>query len=1116
MKNIFDKAKEFYKNNKDIFKYSGLVLTILLLIVPIVFSVYYRSLSITLPIADDWAESNVVNYMKNQIATSVSAQFPNLPDARKSELVEEQYNMYVKQNSAQLQQQIQENADYLRGRFQDPNGTTYLLAIDPYFYYRQARNIVEKGTIYDDVVNGVPTDNHMLYPLGRASTTFDFHSYVIYWFYSILNVFGTFSLVYAAFLIPMIIATLGIIPAFFIAKKIGGKIAGFFAGLLFAVHSALLTRTTAGFSDTDGYNVTFPLFIVWFVLESLYAKTTKMRFIFAGLAAVFTGIFATAWSGWWYSFDIVIATIVLYLIIVLAKEFKKEKKFKLGKDSLEIVLSGGLYFILSGILVTILRGFATFKGFVVGPLSFLFLKDVGGTKIWPNVFTTVAELNEATIPAIIESMYGKVFFLIAMMGIVLSIVAIKGKVSFFKKLASTVSGEEKRRHSIYNMFVLGSLLWYAFVIFALTGISQTVFLLLLAIPLIIVFVLDVMYELKIDARYALLLTIWFIATMYASTKGIRFTLVLVPAFSVAFGLAVAFLIKSIAIFSDKELGVAKKIAIPVLFVMALFLLKTPISTADSISIHEIPSMSDGWYESLKNIDENASEFAVVNSWWDFGHWFKAIADRPVTFDGASQNTPQAHWIGNVLLTDSEDRAIGTLRMLDCGANTAFDNLLKVVVDQLDTKLMIDDLIMIENRSDAEDYLKENVPSITSAQIKSVVDFTHCTKLPENYFITSDDMVGKSGVWAHFGIWNFTKSTIVNIVKNNPTKAAAISKLETRFGYNKTTAEDYYYQVMGNDPNQWIASWPSYMNGAQTCTITGDLVYCKNGVGMNLTTGEAFVTTQQGNKHPQSISYVQGGEFVLQEYDNNTIPYSAAFYTQGNTLYSILMFPELAGSMFTRLYFFNGIGLKHFNKFSDKQLITGGRVIVWKVDWDGNPDNNNLNEEEKMSDNPVVVIETNKGDIEVELYQDKAPITVENFLSYMKDGFYSDTIFHRVIKGFMIQGGGFDLDYVQKETKDPIKLESDNGLDNNRGTIAMARTTVPNSATSQFFINTVDNDFLNKESSSDGYGYTVFGKVVLGMDVVDSIESVKTSVGPIPGAKDWPVDDVIIKKVYLKE
>lgn len=159
---------------------------------------------------------------------------------------------------------------------------------------------------------------------------------------------------------------------------------------------------------------------------------------------------------------------------------------------------------------------------------------------------------------------------------------------------------------------------------------------------------------------------------------------------------------------------------------------------------------------------------------------------------------------------------------------------------------------------------------------------------------------------------------------------------------------------------------------------------------------------------------------------------------------------------------------------------------------------------KMTENEVVM-ETSMGTIKIELYPDKAPITVKNFLSYVEDKHYDDLIFHRIIPTFMVQGGGMDKDMKQRKTKDPIKNESANGLQNTRGTLAMARTGIPDSATSQFFINVVDNAFLDKANAQDGVGYCVFGKVTEGMDIVDKIKVVKTR-------NDVPVETVTIKSI----
>jgi len=184
------------------------------------------------------------------------------------------------------------------------------------------------------------------------------------------------------------------------------------------------------------------------------------------------------------------------------------------------------------------------------------------------------------------------------------------------------------------------------------------------------------------------------------------------------------------------------------------------------------------------------------------------------------------------------------------------------------------------------------------------------------------------------------------------------------------------------------------------------------------------------------------------------------------------------------------------------LLFGMMVLVGMVKADG-------------GDSPRVVVETNKGNFVIALDAENAPISTENFLGYVESGYYDGTVFHRVIDGFMIQGGGFTQDMAQKDTQGTIKNEADNGVKNKRGTVAMARRPDPHSATAQFFVSVADNDFLDHRSKdAQGWGYAVFGQVVEGMDAVDAIAKIKTGRhGPMG---DVPTESVVIQKVYVEE
>jgi len=168
----------------------------------------------------------------------------------------------------------------------------------------------------------------------------------------------------------------------------------------------------------------------------------------------------------------------------------------------------------------------------------------------------------------------------------------------------------------------------------------------------------------------------------------------------------------------------------------------------------------------------------------------------------------------------------------------------------------------------------------------------------------------------------------------------------------------------------------------------------------------------------------------------------------------------------------------------------------------------------FAQNPRVLIETSKGDIEVELFEKEAPVTVANFLSYVKKGHYDGTIFHRVISDFVVQGGGLTQDMKEKPTADPIENEAGNGLKNERMTLSMARTSAPHSATSQFYINLKYNRPLDRKYSQDNYGYCVFGKVVKGEEIVDQIAKVKT--GRVKGSSDVPIEPITLKRAMILE
>ncbi len=848
----FKKIENFFNKNKKV------LVPLVLILIPMLFSFIFRIQPAYLPITDDWAEDSVYASIKSSIQSQIDKDYPNLPDKNKQALIDEQFKQFLAQNEEYVKEQIKQTSAYFKSNFQDEDGHTYLLAIDPYTYYRQTRNLITKGHVWDIEKNGTAYNDHMIAPLGvKIKKKFlgaNLHVWIEYLFFRIAYLFKSISLdtldrdlMHVVFYVPVILSMLAVIPAFFIGRKFAGNFGGFVTAFLVAIHPAFINRTAGGFADTDAYNVLFPLLITGLFLFAFYAKDWK-KYLYASLAGLLTGVYAWVWV-WWYIFDFVLGAGIVYLAYLLVT---KNKKFR---DSLIVFV---VFLVVAGIFASIFSSFSAFVKAPIQPLSAIKIKEVTHPTLWPNVYRTVAELNKASFKQIINTMGGGLLMLISFIGILLLFI--------------------KKRINAGTLFLL-----------------------------------------------------WFIGTMYTCTKGIRFTLLLVPVFSIGIGIAFGWFYNTVSKWIEKELKISKMLSKTTVLIILALLLISPVKAGwNQVRTQEIPSMNDAWYDSLTYIKENSSKDAIINSWWDFGHWFKAIADRAVTFDGASQNTPMAHWIGKVLLTSNEDEAIGILRMLDCGSNNAFEELNNVINY---TPKSIDILyqLVVLDKEEAKEVLLAN--NLTEEQAEKVLKYTHCQP-PENYFITSGDMVSKSGVWAHFGSWNFTKAAIYRDISGKP-RDQAIQILKENYSLTEDKAEETYNELQVTEGDKWIAGWPSYASGLSSCSKQNNkLLICDNGLRVNLTNYDAYFMGQQGKVIPYSITHNINDTVKEKILENSNLDFSVSLIEENGKYFSILMSKELAMSMFNRLYFYKGLGLEHFEEFSHKRDLMGSEIYVWKVDWKG--------------------------------------------------------------------------------------------------------------------------------------------------------------------------------------
>lgn len=894
-------------------------LIFLLLLIPLLLSVHIRSLPNKIQIAEDeWGRNSIYNAIQNDISAQISAQYPNLPDENRQALINEEFNRYVAQNKDQIELYIQQQAEGLKSRFKDNSGETYLGDIDSYFWLRYARNIVETGDIADERREGIPYDNHMSAPLGFKLTP-NLYPYIEAWLYKFVKFFKQdFSLMAAAYYTPMFLSFIAIIAAFFIGKKISGNLAGFVAAILIAVNPTVLSRSFG--SDNDIVNAMFPLLIMLFVFYAYDSKNYKNIIIYSIITGLLTGLYSFAWSGWWFMFLFILGAGIAYIAYNLGRDLIKNKQLVFNNPKVsKVLILLGIYLLASFISLSFFGNQDLFFRAFRNPLKIITLQSASkGINLWPNVYTTVAELNSANMDQIIASLGGKIFLVLALLGTIFNLVKFKP--------------ENKVINTVY--LVLSALYFMVFVDLAKSNTINLIFLLvLISLPMFIGLLLSILFDYELDPTHSLIMTIWFMATIYASTKGIRFILLIIPAFVISFAIMLGEIVQKISEWIGDSLDMNKIIPKFIGTIIILALLLQPIKSGIDSGYRYVPSVNDAWVNTLTKINLESEPDSIINSWWDFGHWFKYWADRKVTFDGASQNSQHAHWIGKVLLTDDEDQAIAILRMLDCGGKLAESEINKLLdKDTLKSVNFVYNLLSLDRDSAKNELLK--ITNETKAE--EILRYMYCEP-PDNYFITSGDMVGKSGVWAHFGSWDFNKAKIYQYYKEKD-YTTFINDVSSELPYSEDQAKTIYYELSAKSTdreiNDWIAPWPSYggqvscfrnSNETLACTLPPNIPLL-----INLTSKEAYTSANGQYYYPNALSYLEDGDFKIKDYSTNEIGYAVSLLPNNVVIF---MSPELIGSMFTRLFYYDGAGLEGFEKFYDTTDVTGSRIITWTINWD---------------------------------------------------------------------------------------------------------------------------------------------------------------------------------------
>ena len=519
-------------------------------------------------------------------------------------------------------------------------------------------------------------------------------------------------------------------------------------------------------------------------------------------------------------------------------------------------------------------------------------------------------------------MGGKWFFFLALLGFIILIY------KNFKNIAKNI---------VY--FLLSAVLLYFLVTPKGTSLNIYFYLILFALPFLLGAYLAMKSEEESSIKISVLYFVWVAASIYTALKGVRFTLLLVPPIAIGIGITFGLIHDA----SSRLLANATKIRRTwisiAIFALLAYYLVNPVQGGIGTAKGYLPNVNDQWWGALTQIKDNSQSDAIINSWWDFGHWFKFIADRRVTLDGSSQNSPQLHWLGKTLLTADDNQARGMLRMLDCSGNQAFNAINAKINDIPKSVRLENEIMLLKSRQDANKILLER--GFSDSEAEKVLDYTHCDA-PEDFFITSEDMVGKGGVWAHFGSWNFDRAWMHQIYDLADSESQAVEKFQNEFGMTKEDALNYAGQIRSlntdADVNAWIAPWPSYLQGEAACANDSEIVTCvvqQLSIKINLTTMDAMIPTPQGPKRLDAFAYTTPTSIVVKKYDKDTIGLGVVLMMNNDGSYtSISMAPQLVNSTFTKLFYLDGHGTNYFDLIHTSKGMNNFRIKVWKVNWDG--------------------------------------------------------------------------------------------------------------------------------------------------------------------------------------
>lgn len=796
----------------------------------------------------------VIHQLRETVRKNVEMNHADLSPQEKNLLIRTQFNKLLSKEKLKVRTSIKQVSKNFAEQSLQKRNSPYLLASDSFYYYGLTKNIESSGKIADTIKGSKYLNPLMLAPNGHYEPL-TLHPYIGFFIYKVMKIFDpSTDLMHAVSYTPLVIATLSVIPFIMICYSFGiSALCSFSGAVFFLLAPIFIKRSTFGWYDNDPYNTLFPLLILSMIFLGLSKKSTKKYFLYGILSAFFLMLYAFFWQGWVLIFFVIFSSGVF---IALYNRIIVRDNSE-SKNSLSYF---GIFSIVSFFAISVSFGAGEF--FVLFKEGWVALKNflTPQLSLWPDLYISVSELHSATLDYIVEYSGGKFFIAIALLGFIASLITIP------------------RRKDIEN------------------------------IPKIII------------------ITVFLSISLIISAGAQRFVMIVFVPISIFFAIGIELIYRSFHKLINANTSENKNsIAIDPKKIIFNIVLTIAILSAVLLPIHSInstiesllnPIFNETWENSLLKIKEGTPKNSIVTTWWPPGHFIKSIAERSVTFDGATINVPQAYWVSNIFLSQDETQALGIIRMLNNSGNMAADFLVKEKGFELSTSIALLKLITALPPVKAAIALTKvfqfDVPSINK-----LLELTHKTP-PPSYILIYNEFVENNLQLKFIGKWNFSELEKINkdpeLLKNVPDRNS-----------------DDYVQFLW----KLVGGAYKYSGILNQVDVNRERVIFDENITINLKTKECDIRSNTyGKGTPLSVIYLENNEVKENILKDPTLSYSVLLINSNEGTYtSILLDRPLAKSLLVHLYFFEGKGLKYFKPFIKESDLTGRtKISVYEVDW----------------------------------------------------------------------------------------------------------------------------------------------------------------------------------------